>query len=119
MQCDPIPKPGKRKPKSKRDPNPQKEKWSRVIDDDARKAAQRTYCVKCGISRSDVTYEVHHIRGRTKADGDDIPENLINLCKGPGTNFCHERAHGARIDNKPPLTADELRFLTLEDIAQQ
>ena len=119
MEVIPLPKPGKRPPKNKREPNPQKEKWSRVADPDAIEGARRDYCVKCGLSRSDIIYEVHNIRGRTKSDGHDTPENLINLCKGPGSNGCHERAHGIIFNGKGPIPADDLKYFTLEDIAQQ
>ena len=56
-------------------------------------------------------YEVHHIRGRTRSDGHDIPENLINLCV-----VCHKRAHGAVVDDKPPITANDLKAMLELDL---
>ena len=41
-------------------------------------------------------FEVHHIRSRG-AGGDDVPENLINLCVGPAANDCHGQAHNGSI----------------------
>ena len=105
MQCDPIPKPGKRQPKSKRQLNPQKN--SRIIDDEVVKAARRDYCVHCGISRSSVVKHVHHINQRSRG-GSDIPENLICLCVK-----CHGEAH------QGILKANDLKELTLMDIKQQ
>jgi len=88
-----IPKP-KRKPKSKREPNPQKQQ--RIVDPKAIEAARRPYCVYCGLAKSDIKYEVHHINKRSQG-GDDVPENLISLCTGPGSKCCHERAEGQTV----------------------
>jgi len=94
MQVNPLPKPGKRKPKASRDINPQKQQ--RIVDPQAVKDARREYCVNCGLSMSKTKYEVHHIDRRSQG-GDDLPENLINLCTGPGSNCCHERAGGQTV----------------------
>ena len=117
MECQPIPKPGKRPKKNKREPNPQKTEWSRIIDPAAIEAAKRDYCVHCGITKAPRAeyYEVHHIVRRSQG-GDDVPENLANICKGPGTNFCHERAGGMKVDGRPPITADHLREMVRMDL---
>ena len=110
IDCIPIPKP-KRKPKHKREKNPQKEKYSRIIDPDAINKARKSYCEFCGINKSTIHYQVHHIVFRSQRYGHDIPENLICLCSGPGSNCCHERAHNRFMDGKPPIKAYELKTL--------
>jgi len=83
-----IPKP-KRKPKSKREPNPQKQQ--RIVDPEAIEAARRPYCAKCGISRGVEHNQVHHIY--TKGAGNpDTVDNLISLCVE-----CHAKAHAGLI----------------------
>jgi 5-methylcytosine-specific restriction endonuclease McrA len=111
-----VPKPPKRPPKSKRGINPQKEKHSRVIDADAIKAARRSYCAYCGISKTSIAYCVHHIVGRARGGGDVI-ENLICLCSGPGSNCCHERSHGRVVNDRPPITANDLKDMLAMDWA--
>ena len=102
---EPIPKP-KRRPKSKREPNPQKAEWSRVVDPAAVEAARRPYCIYCGISRTSIDYHVHHIIRRSQAGGDE-PENLANLCAE-----CHDKAHRGLI--KP----GEIKDMLLMDLKQ-
>ena len=120
MEVQPIPKPQKLPAKSKRGINPQKEKWSRIIDPAAIEDAKRDYCVNCGLTKTprEEYYEVHHINRRSQG-GDDVPENLANICKGPGTSFCHERAGGARVDGRPPITADHLREMVRMDLLRK
>jgi 5-methylcytosine-specific restriction endonuclease McrA len=101
MEVQPIPKPGKRPAKSKREPNPQKN--SRIIDPEAIKQARRPYCQMCGLSKSSEPYAVHHIVYRS-GGGSDIPENLINLCVK-----CHEEAH------KGIIKKDTLRDMAAMD----
>ena len=105
---EPIPKP-KRRPKNKREPNPQKIKHSRIVDPDAIKAARRSYCVYCGISKSSIQYHVHHIVKKSQAGG-DVPENLICLCPN-----CHERAHNKVVNDQPPITINDLREMLAMD----
>ena len=95
-----IPKP-KKKPKHKREPNIQKKQ--RIIDPVAYEAARRPFCKRCGISSKRVTMSPHHIIKRSQG-GDDVPENLINLCYGPGSNECHEKA------DQGIITKDELHY---------
>ena len=105
---EPIPKP-KRRPKNKREPNPQKVKHSRIVDPDAIKAARRSYCLYCGISKSSVEKHVHHITPRSRG-GDDTLDNLICLCV-----YCHERSHGKVVNDMPPIKANELKeFLAMD-----
>ena len=110
MDVTPIPKPPKRQSKSKRGINPQKEKHSGIVDPDAVKAARRSYCVYCGLSKSSMTYHVHHIVKRSQAGG-DVEDNLINLCAE-----CHERAHNRMVNDKPPITANDLRDMLQMDL---
>jgi len=97
-----VPKPGKRPPKNKRPPNPQKQQ--RIIDPEALKQARRPYCQMCGLSRSSENFSVHHIVYRSQQGGSDIPENLINLCVK-----CHEEAH------KGIINKDTLRDMAAMD----
>jgi 5-methylcytosine-specific restriction endonuclease McrA len=103
MEAQPLPKPTKRPPKSKREPNPQKQQ--RVVDPDAVNAARRPYCQYCGLSKTSVQYQVHHIDHRSQSGG-DVPENLISLCNGPGSNDCHDRAHHKKL---PAIDKKDLR----------
>lgn len=66
------------------------DKRRRIHDRHALTAARRPYCEYCGLARG--PFETHHIKSRG-AGGDDVEENLINLCVGPKTNDCHGRAH--------------------------
>ena len=92
MEVTPLLKPGKRKPKSSRQPNPQKQQ--RIVDPQAIESARREYCVKCGISRSVEHNHVHHIY--TKGAGNpDAEDNLISLCVE-----CHTKAHAGLIPKK-------------------
>ena len=68
----------------------------RIKDPKAIAAARRPYCVFCGLAMSGIKYEVHHIARRSQG-GDDSSENLINLCTGPGSKCCHERAGGQTV----------------------
>jgi hypothetical protein len=44
-------------------------------------------CVLCGKPGS-----LHHVYPRGQG-GDDVPENLVGLCQGPGTTGCHDKIH--------------------------
>ena len=84
-------------------PKPRKKKGnkrSRVIDPLAIEAARKPYCQHCGITGCWIS--VHHIVYRSQGGG-DVPENLISLCDGPGSNQCHGQAHAKK------LTKDDLR----------
>ncbi len=96
MQVKPLPKP-KKTPKSKRPRNPQKKQ--RIIDPEVYEAARRPFCKWCGLTKQSVKYSPHHIVKRAQG-GDDIPENLISLCEGPGSNDCHLRADQGIISKK-------------------
>ncbi len=106
---EPIPKPKKR-PKNKRAPNPQKTK--RIVDPSAVNDARRPYCQCCGLSRSSIKYDVHHIVYRS-GRGDDVSENLISLCNGPGSNDCHDRAHFKKL---PGIDKKDLREMKEMDL---
>lgn len=50
-------------------------------------------CALCGGHHppgSEGCISVHHIRPRSKK-GTDNPGNLVGLCRGPGTNECHDK----------------------------
>ncbi len=66
----------------------------RVKDKKAREKARKKYCEYCGVhSVSNITLEVHHIRGQGRYGKGDVAENLITLCKGPlPANDCHGKA---------------------------
>ncbi len=107
MEVTPLLKP-KRKPKSSRQPNPQKQQ--RIIDPQAMKDTEKPYCQNCGLSTSNVKYNPpHHIVKRSQG-GSDIPENLISLCYGPGSNDCHDKA------DKGILTKEHLREMKRLDV---
>jgi len=55
------------------------------------------YCQYCG--RRGYT-EAHHIISRG-AGGADTEDNRIDLCKGPGSNNCHDKAQEYRPDYLP------------------
>jgi 5-methylcytosine-specific restriction endonuclease McrA len=71
-------------------------KGGRLVNPTAVEAvrARDPYCQVCGKART----EVHHIHTRG-AGGDDVPENLIGLCRE-----CHNRVHAGN-----GLTPDDLR----------
>ena len=106
MEVTPLPKPKKRPPKSKRLPNPQKKQ--RIIDPAAIEAARRPYCQNCGLSKTSVKYDVHHITKRSQG-GDDVPENLICICNGPGSNDCHDRAEFRKLPGIDKKDLQKLR----------
>ena len=76
------------------------DKLCRIVDPKAIQAARRNYCERCG--RVGGRFEVHHIKSRG-AGGDDVAENLINLCIGFESN-CHDRAHRGLIPRAELLT---------------
>ena len=60
--------------------------------------ARRGYCQLCG--RGGYT-EMHHIKSRGSG-GDDVAENVCELCK-----ICHSKAHSAQISKAELLKLKE------------
>ena len=63
----------------------------RIKDKKAIEAARKPYCEYCGCSSTSIAYHVHHIKSKGSG-GDDIPDNLINLCC-----ICHFKVHNGNI----------------------
>ena len=65
-----------------------------------------THCHYCGITpRGSVMIEKHHIKAKGMGGTYDLasaaPENEAWLCKGPGSNHCHDRAQKYEAGYKP------------------
>lgn len=83
----------------------------RVRDPSALAQARgRSACDLCGIERGFlVRIEPAHVRG-VGAGGGDVPANLLSLCSGFRSNWCHRRAHTAEIPRDAVLArVKELR----------
>ena len=63
-------------------------KPKRIVDKRAIKNARKDYCEYCGCRAYG---EPHHIK-TVGSGGDDVPENLIQLC-----GECHVKAHTGEI----------------------
>lgn len=45
-------------------------------------------CRCCGVAYRRTRLHMHHLVPRSRS-GDDVPDNLVPLCAGPGTKDCH------------------------------
>lgn len=63
----------------------------RIVDPQAIKTARKPYCEYC---RKWGYTEAHHIKTRGSG-GDDVPSNLVGLCRE-----CHDKAHRGLISKE-------------------
>jgi hypothetical protein len=78
-----------------------------------------TECMVCGLQANYVQIEKHHIKpkgmGGTWDPKSADPENEIHLCAGPGSNYCHYKAHQYMEGYRP----DDLRRIKAEYMARR
>ena len=63
-----------------------------IEDKEAIAQVRKQWCEWCG--RVGVALEVHHLWKKGMGGGKrlDIPENLVTLCAGWGSSWCHKKA---------------------------